>query len=109
MPVVIQNNRLFFGLFALAANSQFHYPKYFSMLVFGPDAVKPFSKGSFELAVAQKLEPQSGAIVAAGADFSRPASDGARENAKAAGLKIVYDRTYPPTTVDYTPIVRSVQ
>ena len=24
-------------------------------------------------------------------------------------MKIVYDRTYPPTTVDYTPIVRAVQ
>ena len=47
LPVVIQNNRLFFGLFALAANSQFHYPKYFSMLVFGPDAIRTFSKGLF--------------------------------------------------------------
>ena len=42
LPVVIQNNRVFFGLFALAANSKFHYPKYFSMLVFGLDAVKTF-------------------------------------------------------------------
>src|SRR3954468_18848519 len=40
MPVAIQKKRLFFGLFALAANDQFHYPKYFSMLVFGPDPVK---------------------------------------------------------------------
>jgi branched-chain amino acid transport system substrate-binding protein len=109
LPVVIQNNRLFFGLFALAANSQFHYPKYFSMLVFGPDAIKTFSKGYFDLAMAQTPRPQTVAIVAADAEFSRNASDGARENAKAAGLKIVYDRTYPPTTVDYTPIVRAVQ
>jgi len=109
LPVVIQNNRVFFGLFALAANSKFHYPKYFSMLVFGPDAVKTFSKGYFELAMAQTPKPQTVAIVAADAEFSRTASDGARENAKAAGLKIVYDRTYPPTTVDYTPVVRAVQ
>ena len=109
IPVVIQNNRLFFGLFALAANSQFHYPKYFSMLVFGPDPIKTFSKGYFELAMAQTPKPKTLAIVAADAEFSRNASDGARDNAKAAGLKIVYDRTYPPTTVDFTPIVRSVQ
>ena len=109
LPVVIQNNRVFFGLFALAANSKFHYPKYFSMLVFGPDAVKTFSKGYFELAMAQTPKPQTVAIVAADAEFSRTASDGARENAKAAELKIVYDRTYPPTTVDYTPVVRAVQ
>ena len=109
LPVVIQNNRVFFGLFALAANSKFHYPKYFSMLVFGRDAVRTFSKGYFELAMAQTPKPQTVAIVAADAEFSRTASDGARENAKAAGLKIVYDRTYPPTTVDYTPVVRAVQ
>src|SRR6516164_6905222 len=35
MPVAISYNRLFFGLFALAANDKFHYPKYFSMLPFG--------------------------------------------------------------------------
>src|SRR5579872_5491601 len=42
MPVAISHDRLFFGLFALAANTQFHYPKYFSMLVFGPEPTKSF-------------------------------------------------------------------
>jgi branched-chain amino acid transport system substrate-binding protein len=40
---------------------------------------------------------------------STDASDGARENAKSAGLKIVYDRNYPPATADFTPIVRAIQ
>ena len=109
MPVVIQHNRLFFGLFALAANAQFHYPKYFSMLVFGPHPKTTFSQGYFALAMVQKPRPKTLAIVGADAEFSKNAIDGARENAKAAGLKIVYDRTYPPTTVDFTPIVRAVQ
>jgi branched-chain amino acid transport system substrate-binding protein len=34
---------------------------------------------------------------------------GARENAKKFGLQIVYDRSYPPSTVDYAPIVRAIQ
>src|SRR5256712_1670126 len=34
MPIVMQHNRLFFGLFSLGINVEFHYPKYFSMLVF---------------------------------------------------------------------------
>ena len=42
-------------------------------------------------------------------EFSRNACDGARENAKKANLRIVYDRTYPPTTADFTPIVRAIQ
>jgi branched-chain amino acid transport system substrate-binding protein len=109
MPVAMQHDRLFFGLFALAANRQFNYPKYFSMLTFGPDPTKTFSKGYFDLVAAQTPKPQTLAIVAADAEFSRNASDGARANAKEAGLDIVYDKTYPPTTVDYTPIVRAVQ
>ncbi len=32
----------------------------------------------------------------------------ARENAKKAGLKIVYDRRYPPNTTDFAPIVRAI-
>ena len=109
LPVMIQHNKLFFGLFALDANGEFHYPKYFSMLVFGPEPLKTFSKGYFDLAMAQTPKPQTLAIVAADAEFAKRASDGARDNAKAAELKIVYDRTYPPTTVDFTPIIRAVQ
>ena len=109
LPVMIQHNKLFFGLFALDANGEFHYPKYFSMLVFGPEPLKTFSKGYFDLAMAQTPKPQTLAIVAADAEFAKKASDGARDNAKAAELKIVYDRTYPPTTVDFTPIIRAVQ
>jgi branched-chain amino acid transport system substrate-binding protein len=109
LPVMIQHNKLFFGLFALDANGEFHYPKYFSMLVFGPEPLKTFSKGYFDLAMAQTPKPKSVAIVAADAEFAKKASDGARDNAKAAGLKTVYDRTYPPTTVDFTPIIRAVQ
>jgi branched-chain amino acid transport system substrate-binding protein len=109
MPVAIQNNRLFFGLFALAANENFHYPKYFSMLVFGPQPVKTFAQGYFDLAMAQNPKPKKVAIVGADAEFQRKACDSAREHAKAAGLEIVYDRAYPPNTVDFTPIVRAIQ
>lgn len=109
MPVAIQHNRLFFGLFALAANDQFHYPKYFSMLVFGPDPLKTFSQGYFDLAIAQNPRPKTLGIVAADAEFQRKAADSARANGKAAGLEVVYDRAYPPSTVDFSPIVRSIQ
>jgi branched-chain amino acid transport system substrate-binding protein len=49
------------------------------------------------------------ALVGADAEFSNNVLIGARENAKKYGLKIVYDRSYPPATVDYTPIVRAIQ
>ncbi len=109
MPVAIQHNRLFFGLFALAANDNFHYPRYFSMLPLGPDPQKTFAKGFFELAMAQKPKPKTIAIVGADAEFQHKATDSARDASKAAGVKIVYDRAYPPNTVDFTPIVRAIE
>jgi branched-chain amino acid transport system substrate-binding protein len=108
MPVAISHNRLFFGMFALAANDQFHYPKYFSMLPFGPEPVKSFAQGFFDLAAAQNPKPKTVAIVATDAEFQHKAAESARDHAKANGIDIVYDRAYPPTTVDFTPIVRSV-
>jgi branched-chain amino acid transport system substrate-binding protein len=109
MPLAIQHNKLFFGLFALGANQQFHYPKYFSMLVFGPDPLKTFSQGFFDVAMRQNPKPKTIAIVGADAEFQRKATDSARSHAKENGLKIVYDRAYPPNTVDFSPIVRSLQ
>jgi branched-chain amino acid transport system substrate-binding protein len=109
MPIVMQKDRLFFGLFALGINVEFHYPKYFSMLVFGPDPKPTFSKGWFDIAMTQNPKPKTIALVTADAEFGRNALDGARQNLKDSGLQIVYDRAYPPTTVDYTPIIRAVQ
>jgi branched-chain amino acid transport system substrate-binding protein len=109
MPIVIQRNKLFIGLLGLAVNTEFNYPNYFAMIPSGPDPKPSFTKGFFELAMAQSPKPQTVAIVAADQEFSRNASDGARENAKKPGLKIVYDKTYPPSTTDYAPIVRAIQ
>jgi branched-chain amino acid transport system substrate-binding protein len=109
IPVAIQKNRLFLGLFALAANSEFHYPKYFSMLPAGPDPKHAFAQPFFDVVMAQNPKPKTIAIVAADAEYAKNASEGARDISKKLGLKIVYDKTYPPSTTDYTPIVRSIQ
>ena len=45
----------------------------------------------------------------ADAEFPHNAMDGARVVAKEIGLRVVYDKTYPPTTTDYSPIVRAIQ
>jgi branched-chain amino acid transport system substrate-binding protein len=109
MPVVIQHKMTFLGLFGLDVNHEFQYPKYFSMVpTGGPDPAGSFSQGFFAIAEAQNPKPKTIAIVAADAEFSRNAADGARAQAKKAGIEILYDKTYPPNTTDYTPIVRSI-
>jgi branched-chain amino acid transport system substrate-binding protein len=109
MPIMIQKKKLFISLFGTGINDEFNYDKYFSMLPTGPTPKPTFTKGYFKVAMSQNPKPQSVAIAAADAEFGRNACDGARENAKAANLKIVYDRTYPPNTTDFTPIVRALQ
>src|SRR3954454_1925455 len=106
MPVVMQKGKVFVGLFGLAVNSEFNYPKYFAMIPAGPDAKPSFTAGFFEAAAAQNPKPKTVALVAADQEFSKNACEGARENAKKAGMEVVYDKTYPPSTTDFTPIVR---
>jgi branched-chain amino acid transport system substrate-binding protein len=109
MPIAIQKDRLFLGLFGLAVNSEFHYPKYFSMLPTGPDPKHAFSDPFFKVAMAKESKPKTLAIVAADAEYPKNASEGARDTAKSLGLKVVYDKSYPPTTADFSPIVRAIQ
>jgi len=109
MPVVMQRNKLFIGMLGLGVNSEFNYPNYFVMIPSGPDPKPAFTTGFFEVAMAQDPKPTTVAIVAADAEFAVNASDGARENARKAGLKIVYDKRYPPATTDFATIVRAIQ
>jgi branched-chain amino acid transport system substrate-binding protein len=109
MPVVMQANKTTITLLAIGVNRHFDYARYFSMVPVGPDGVKAFSRGYFELAAAQQPKPLTVAMIAADAEFARTAADGAKENAKALGFSVIYDRSYPPNTVDFGPIIRAVQ
>ena len=109
MPVIMQHDRTFFSLLGLAVNSEFHYPRYFSVTpTGGPNPKEAFSEAFFAVAMAQTPKPETLALTGADAEFPRNALDGARSQAKKFGLKIVYDKTYPPGTADYTPVVRAV-
>ena len=108
MPIAMQRKKLLIGLLGLGVNSEFHYPNYFVIIPSGPDPKPSFTKGFIDLAMKQNPRPTTVAIVAADAEFALNAADGARENAKKAGLKIVYDRRYPPNTTDFAPIVRAI-
>jgi branched-chain amino acid transport system substrate-binding protein len=109
MPLVIQKKKLFLSLFGTGVNEKFDYPKYFSMIPNGPTPKPAFTRGFFKVAEAQKPKPQTIAIAAADAEFGRNACEGAEENAKASGFKIIYNKNYPPSTTDFSPIVRAIQ
>src|SRR5262249_20065571 len=111
LPVVMQHNKTFMGLFAMDVNEEFRYPKYFSMLPVGPDPRAAISEGFFEIVKANRdklgLKPSARAVDEG--EPTRNTADGARVNLKKAGLQVVYDKTYPPTTTDFSPIIRAIQ
>jgi branched-chain amino acid transport system substrate-binding protein len=108
MPLVMQRGMMFMGMFGLAVNEKFNYDRYFQIQPNGPNARIDFSKGFLDLAMTMNPKPQTIAILGADAEFPHIALDGARENIKKMGLKTVYDKTYPPTTIDAGPIMRAV-
>jgi branched-chain amino acid transport system substrate-binding protein len=109
MPVAIQRKKLFISLFGTGINETFNYPKYFSMIPNGPTPKPAFTRGFFKVAEVQTPRPQTIALAYADAEFGQNACEGARDNAKTSGFKVVYDRSYPPTTTDFNPIVRAIQ
>lgn len=109
MPTVIQHKKLFLSLFALALNDQFKYDRYFQLQPNGPVAKTEISRGFYEVASAMTPKPTTIALTGADAEYSQLALEGARENAKKYGIKIVYDRTYPSNTVDFASIMRPIK
>jgi branched-chain amino acid transport system substrate-binding protein len=109
IPVVAAHNMTTIGILANAANSKFHYRRYFSMLSSGPEPEKSFSTGFFNLALQHKADLKTVAILGADAEFSQNAIAGARANLKSLPFTVVFDRSYPPGTTDYTPILRAIQ
>ena len=109
MPIAMRKKKVLIGILGVAVNSDFKYPGYFAMIPSGPDPKPAFTKGFIELAMAQNPKPQTIALVGADMEFSQNTLEGARQTAKAAGLKIVYDKTYPPANTEFVSIVRAIQ
>jgi branched-chain amino acid transport system substrate-binding protein len=111
MPVIIAHKKAFLAFFALDANAQFKYERYFTMQPSGPDPAIAQAIGFFNLAKSITPRPETIAIVGADAEFGQVAMSGARQLAKKGefNFKIVYDQSYPPNTVDFTSIVRSIK
>jgi len=109
MPIVMERKLVFPGLFGLANNEKTKYSGYFQIMPAGPNPAVDWTATFFEVAAKASPKPQTVALVGADAEYPHNALAGARENVKRLGFKTVYDNTYPPTTVDYTPIVRAIK
>src|SRR5260221_13834343 len=109
MPIMMQRNMAFMGLFGLNVNSKFGYDRYFQIMPSGPEPAIGWTQGFFDTAMGLSPKPQTIALVGADAEYPALALQGAREQVKRSGLKVVYDKTYPPNAVDFSPILRAIQ
>src|SRR5436309_4917257 len=105
MPLVKQRGLLLMGNFSFQVNHTVKHDMWFNNLP-APDAQSWFS-GFFEQG--QKAGAKSIAFLAADQEFAQNLANGAKELAKKGGLKTVYDQNYPPTTTDFSSLIRSVR
>ncbi|MBV9965563.1 MAG: amino acid ABC transporter substrate-binding protein [Alphaproteobacteria bacterium] len=109
MPMLIEHKVMVLDTLALAVNDEFHYPQFFQTMPYGPHGKQAITAGYFNAAMTMDPKPKTLAMTGADAEFSKNAMAGAREHAKQNGLKIVYDKNYPPNQVDFSSIIRAIK
>jgi branched-chain amino acid transport system substrate-binding protein len=105
MPMVKQRGLLLMGNFSFQVNAKVQHDMWFNNSPWN-DA-SSWSDGFFKNA--QKLGSKTVAFLAADQEFAQNLANGARELAKKADIKSVYDQNYPPTTTDFSSLIRGVR
>ncbi|HET7364799.1 MAG TPA: amino acid ABC transporter substrate-binding protein [Burkholderiales bacterium] len=105
MPLVKQRGLLLMGNFSFQVNHTVKHDMWFNNLP-AADAQSWF-EGFFEQG--QKSGAKSIAFLSADQEFAQNLANGAKELAKKGGLKTVYDQNYPPSTTDFSSLIRSVR
>jgi branched-chain amino acid transport system substrate-binding protein len=109
MPLIMARKRYLVALMALAVNASLGYANYFVMIPTGPQPTEALTEGFFNSAAAQTPNPQSMAILAADAPFSKGPSAGAKALADKHGFKLVSEQRYPLSASDLAPFIRDLK
>jgi branched-chain amino acid transport system substrate-binding protein len=105
MPMVKQRNLLLMGNFSFQVNAKVHHDMWFNNSPWNDAA--SWSDGFVKNG--QKLGSKSIAFLAADQEFAQNLANGARELSKKAGIQSVYDQNYPPTTTDFSSLIRAIR
>jgi branched-chain amino acid transport system substrate-binding protein len=105
MGLVKERHKLLMGNFSFQVNSKVQHDMYFNNSPWN-DA-SSWSDGFF--AAGKKAGAKTVAILAADNDFAQNLANGARSLAGKAGIKTVYDQNYPPSTTDFSSLVRAIR
>ena len=105
LPLANQRKLLLMGNFSFQVNARIQHDMWFNNAPWN-DA-SSWSEGFFKVGQAQGA--RTIAFLAADNEFAQNLARGARELAKQAGLRTVYDQNYPPSTVDFSSLVRGIR
>jgi branched-chain amino acid transport system substrate-binding protein len=108
MPLVMERKRYLVAVMALAVNAALKYSNYFVMIPTGPHPPAALTEGFFELAARQVPKPQTLAILAADAPFSKAPIQGAKGHAEKHRFRVVSEELYPLSTADFSPYIDRV-
>jgi branched-chain amino acid transport system substrate-binding protein len=109
MSVVIERNRYFVTLMALASNTSHSYANFFVMIPTGPHPSEGLTEGFFELAATQLPKPETIAILAADALFAKSPVAGGKRLASLHGFRIIADEEYDLSTTDFGPVISKLK
>jgi len=105
MPLVKQRNLLLMGNFSFQVNRTVKHDMWFNNSPW--NTASSWFDGYF--LAGQKLGAKTIAFLAADQEFAQNLATGAKELAKKGGLKTVYEQNYPPTTVDFSSMIRAIR
>jgi branched-chain amino acid transport system substrate-binding protein len=105
MPMVKQRGLLLMGNFSFQVNAKVQHDMWFNNAPWNDAA--SWSDGFIK--AGQGAGAKTIAILAADQEFAQNLANGARELAKKANIKSVYDQNYPPTTTDFSSLIRGVR
>jgi branched-chain amino acid transport system substrate-binding protein len=108
MPIVMERKRYIVAVMALAVNAALKYANYFVMIPTGPRPTAALTEGFFELAARQVPKPETLAILAADAPFSKAPIQGAKGHAEKHGFRVVSEELYPLATTDFSSFLDRV-
>jgi branched-chain amino acid transport system substrate-binding protein len=104
LPLVKQRGLLLMGNFSFQVNSKIHHDMWFNNAPWGP--ADSWATGF--LGLGQKAGGKSVALLSADQEFAQNLITTARDVAKKKGLNIVFDQSYPPSTAEFSGIIRAL-
>ena len=105
MPLVKQRGKLLMGNFSFQVNHELHYDRWFNNAPWNDAA--SWSDNFFR--AGKTLNAKTVAFISADQEFAQNLARGAKTIAAKDGFKTVYDQTYPPSTVDFSSMVRAIR